>query len=92
MDKKSLSEIDIITQYRMPALFDSGWNLITQIRQELKLRDGKIIVRGQLGVRKTVKSAYHKPNHPLAVIKAKANKHKIGKGMQQGLVYDDTLL
>lgn len=50
-----------------------------------------MIVRGQLGIRKTVKSAdivlYHKPNLPLAVIEAKANKHEIGKGMQQGLDY-----
>ncbi|ABM03671.1 EcoEI R, C-terminal domain protein [Psychromonas ingrahamii 37] len=62
-----------------------------QIRQEVKLRDGKVIVRGQIGMRKTVKSAdivlYHKPNMPLAVIEAKANKHEIGKGMQQGLDY-----
>jgi hypothetical protein len=64
---------------------------MTQIRQEVKLRDGKVIVRGQLGVRKTVKSAdivlYHKPNIALAVIEAKANKHEMGKGMQQGLDY-----
>jgi len=64
---------------------------MTQIRQEVKLRDGKVIVRGQLGMRKTVKSAdivlYHKPNLPLAVIEAKANKHETGKGMQQGLNY-----
>ena len=64
---------------------------MTQVRQEVKLRDGKVIVRGQVGARKTVKSAdivlYHKPNMPLAVIEAKANKHEIGKGMQQGLDY-----
>ncbi|HBL95608.1 MAG TPA: DEAD/DEAH box helicase, partial [Psychrobacter sp.] len=30
---------------------------------------------------------YHKPNLPLAVIEAKANKHSIGKGMQQALDY-----
>lgn len=64
---------------------------MTQLRQEVKLRDGKVIVRGQVGARKTVKSAdivlYHKPNMPLAVIEAKANKHEIGKGMQQGLNY-----
>jgi len=91
MDKKKLSETDIITKFIMPAVKDAGWNLMTQIRQEVKLRDGKVIVRGQLGVRKTVKSAdivlYHKPNIPLAVIEAKANKHEIGKGMQQGLDY-----
>ena len=53
---------------------------LAQIRQEVKLRDGKVIVRGQIGMRKTVKSAdivlYHKPNMPLAVIEAKANKHR----------------
>ncbi|GHE84427.1 EcoAI/FtnUII family type I restriction enzme subunit R [Thalassotalea profundi] len=91
MDKKKLSETDIITKFIMPAVKSAGWNLMTQIRQEVKLRDGKVIVRGQLGVRKTVKSAdivlYHKPNIPLAVIEAKANKHEIGKGIQQGLDY-----
>ncbi|MBL0709897.1 MAG: DEAD/DEAH box helicase family protein [Colwellia sp.] len=91
MDKKKLSETDIITKFIMPAVQASGWNLMSQIRQEVKLRDGKVIVRGQLGVRKTVKSAdivlYHKPNMPLAVIEAKANKHEIGKGMQQALDY-----
>lgn len=91
MDKKKLSETDIISKYIMPAVQGAGWNLMKQIRQEVKLRDGKVIVRGQLGVRKTVKSAdivlYHKPNMPLAVIEAKANKHEIGKGIQQGLDY-----
>ena len=91
MDKKKLSETDIITKFIMPAVKSAGWNLMTQIRQEVKLRDGKVIVRGQLGVRKTVKSAdivlYHKPNMPLAVIEAKANKHEVGKGIQQGLDY-----
>ncbi|WP_076418069.1 EcoAI/FtnUII family type I restriction enzme subunit R [Colwellia sp. UCD-KL20] len=91
MDKRKLSETDIITKFIIPAVKTAGWNLMTQIRQEVKLRDGKVIVRGPLGVRKTVKSAdivlYHKPNIPLAVIEAKANKHEIGKGMQQGLDY-----
>ena len=91
MDKKKLTETDIISKYVLPAVETSGWDSMLQIRQEVKLRDGKVIVRGQLGVRKTVKSAdivlYHKPNMPLAVIEAKANKHEIGKGMQQGLDY-----
>ncbi len=89
--KKKLTEADIITKYILPAIEQSGWDSMLQIRQEVKLRDGKVIVRGQLGVRKTVKSAdiilYHKPSMPLAVIEAKANKHEIGKGMQQGLDY-----
>ncbi|AZN33312.1 DEAD/DEAH box helicase family protein [Pseudoalteromonas sp. Xi13] len=91
MDKRKLSETDIISKFILPAVKTAGWDDITQIRQEVKLRDGKVIVRGQLGVRKTVKSAdivlYHKPSMPLAVIEAKANKHEVGKGLQQGLDY-----
>lgn len=91
MDKRKLSETDIITKFIMPAVKSAGWNVMTQIRQEVKLRDGKVVVRGQLGVRKTVKSAdivlYHPSGRSLAVIEAKANKHEIGKGMQQGLDY-----
>jgi len=95
MDKKQLTEADIISKYILPAVTDAGWDTMTQIRQEVKLRDGKVIVRGQIGIRKKVKSAdivlYHKPNMPLAVIEAKANKHEIGKGMQQGLDYASLL-
>ncbi|MCG9697242.1 DEAD/DEAH box helicase family protein [Shewanella sp. Isolate11] len=91
INKTKLTETDIITKFIMPAITSAGWDDMTQIRQEVKLRDGKVIVRGQLGVRKTVKSAdivlYHKPSMPLAVIEAKANKHEVGKGMQQGLDY-----
>ena len=91
MEKKQLSETDIITKFILPAVEQSGWDPMTQLRQEVKLRDGKVIVRGQVGARKTVKSAdivlYYKPNLPLAVVEAKANKHEIGKGMQQGLDY-----
>jgi len=91
MNKKQLTETDIITKYILPAVVKKGWDSMTQIRQEVKLRDGKVIVRGQVAARKKVKSAdivlYHKPNLPLAVIEAKANKHEIGKGMQQALDY-----
>ncbi|WP_298810359.1 EcoAI/FtnUII family type I restriction enzme subunit R [uncultured Psychrobacter sp.] len=91
MNKLELSETDIISKFILPAIKSSGWDDMTQIREEVKLRDGKVIVRGQMAVRKTVKSAdivlYHKPNLPLAVIEAKANKHSIGKGMQQALDY-----
>jgi type I restriction enzyme R subunit len=91
INKKALSESDIISKFIMPAIKRAGWDDMTQIRQEVKLRDGKVIVRGMAAARKTVKSAdivlYHKPSIPLAVIEAKANKHEIGKGLQQGLDY-----
>ncbi|GHD93954.1 EcoAI/FtnUII family type I restriction enzme subunit R [Pseudocitrobacter faecalis] len=91
LNLSNLTEADIITKRVMPAILDAGWNDTTQIRQEVKLRDGKVIVRGKVAARRTVKSAdivlYHKPGIPLAVIEAKANKHEIGKGMQQGIEY-----
>ncbi len=91
VNKKALSETDIISKYIIPAIKQAGWDDMTQIRQEVKLRDGKVVVRGMVAARKKVKSAdivlYHKPSMPLAVIEAKANKHEIGKGMQQGLDY-----
>lgn len=83
MDKKHLTETDIITKFILPTIDAAGWDSMTQLRQEVKLRDGKVIVRGNMGVRKTVKSAdivlYHKPNLPLAVIEVKANKYELAK-------------
>ncbi|ELW7389305.1 EcoAI/FtnUII family type I restriction enzme subunit R [Yersinia enterocolitica] len=91
VNKTHLTETDIITKFILPAIKEAGWDVMTQIRQEVKLRDGKVVVRGKLAARLTVKSAdivlYHKPGLPLAVVEAKANKHEIGKGMQQGLDY-----
>ncbi|WP_137651338.1 EcoAI/FtnUII family type I restriction enzme subunit R [Escherichia albertii] len=91
LNLSNLTEADIITKCVMPAILNAGWDNTTQIRQEVKLRDGKVIVRGKVAARRTVKSAdivlYHKPSIPLAVIEAKANKHEIGKGMQQGIEY-----
>lgn len=91
----TLSEADIITKFIIPAILDAGWDNTTQIRQEVKLRDGRVIVRGQIALRKTVKSAdivlYHRPGIPLAVIEAKASKHETGKGMQQGIEYSRLL-
>lgn len=91
VNKKALSETDIISKFIMPAVKQAGWDDMTQIQQEVKLRDGKVVVRGMVAARKKVKSAdivlYYKPLMPLAVIEAKVNKHEIGKGMQQGQDY-----
>lgn len=95
INKAKLSETDIITKFILPAVKSAGWDDMTQIRQEVKLRDGKVIVRGNMAARRKVKSAdivlYYKPNIPLAVIEAKANKHEVGKGMQQALGYAELL-
>ena len=95
VDKKSLSERDICSKYITPALTGAGWDLLTQIREEVGFTKGRIIVRGKLHTRGEQKRAdyvlYHKANIPLAVIEAKDNKHSVGAGMQQALNYAEAL-
>ena len=93
--KKDLSEQDIRSKYIMPAIQKAGWNLDTQIREEVFFTDGRIHVRGNLTTRGKRKKAdyilYHKLNIPVAVIEAKNNKHSVGAGIQQALEYAEIL-
>jgi type I restriction enzyme R subunit len=95
MNKKELSERDICTKFITPALEKAGWDVATQIREEFPLTKGRIIVRGKLHIRATLKRAdyvlFYKPNIPIAVIEAKDNTHSVGDGMQQGLSYAELL-
>ncbi|MDY0274256.1 MAG: DEAD/DEAH box helicase family protein [Desulfomicrobium sp.] len=95
MTKKSLSERDICTKFITPALEQAGWDVHSQIREEVGLTNGRIIVRGKLHTRGQRKRAdyvlYHKPNMPMAVIEAKDNNHSLGAGMQQALGYAEML-
>ena len=95
INKKGLSERDICTKYITPALELAGWDKHSQLREEVFLTEGRIIVRGRLTSRGKRKWAdyvlYHKPNIPIAVIEAKDNKHRVGDGMQQGLEYGEML-
>jgi type I restriction enzyme R subunit len=96
IEKKALSERDICTKYITPALVEkAGWNLMTQIREEVTFTKGKVLVRGKLTSRGETKRAdyilYYKPNIPIAVIEAKDHKHGVGDGMQQALRYAEML-
>ena len=95
IDKKSLSERDICTKYIAPAIDAAGWDIHTQVREEVSFTDGRITVQGKVVKRGSKKRAdyilYHKPNVPLAIIEAKDNKHSVSDGMQQGLNYAETL-
>lgn len=95
VDKKSLSERDICTKFITPALTAAGWDLHSQIREEVSFTKGRIIVRGKLHTRGEQKRAdyilYYKSNIPLAVIEAKTNGHSVSAGMQQALNYAETL-
>ena len=90
-----LSERDVCSKFITPALLATGWDLQTQIREEVSFTKGRIIVRGKLHSRGTGKRAdyvlYYKPNQPIALIEAKDQTHSLGAGMQQGLDYAETL-
>ena len=95
MNKKSLTERDICTKFLTPAVKDAGWDVLSQIREQVFFTKGRIIVRGKLVTRGKAKFAdyilYYKPNIPIALIEAKDNNHPVGGGMQQGLEYAATL-
>lgn len=93
--KKDLSERDICTQFIIPALVKSKWDLEKQIREEVFFTDGCVFVKGNKSVRGKRKRAdiilYMKPNIPVAVIEAKDNNHPVNSGIQQALGYAETL-
>ncbi|WP_435009920.1 EcoAI/FtnUII family type I restriction enzme subunit R [Tundrisphaera lichenicola] len=95
MNKKDLSERDICTKYITPAVVSAGWDLTSQIREEVSFTKGRVIVRGKLVTRGQSKRAdyilYFRPNVPLAIIEAKDNNHSVGDGLQQALEYGGTL-
>lgn len=45
-DKAGLSEQDICTKFITPALTDAGWNLQTQIREQVNITKGRVVVKG----------------------------------------------
>ena len=93
--KKELSERDICTQFIVPALKTAGWDIATQVREEVSFTDGRIYVKGDKITRGKRKQAdfilYYKPNIPIAIIEAKRNKFSIRKGIQQGIEYSNIL-
>ncbi|MBN3993376.1 MAG: DEAD/DEAH box helicase family protein [Nostoc sp. NMS2] len=94
-NKRELSEQDICTQYILPALVKSGWDVSKQVREQVYFTDGRIYVKGNQTQRGKGKKAdyilYYQPNIPIAVIEAKKNIYPVGHGMQQALNYADIL-
>lgn len=97
INKKDLSESDICDLFITPAIKQAGWNQLTQIRREVTLTPGPIIVRGDLSSRNKKKKKfadyvlYQEPGVPVAVVEAKDNKHGVSDGMQQALGYTEIL-
>jgi len=101
LDKYQLSERDICTKFIMPAIQQAGWEQ-HQFREEVRLTDGRVMVRGKLAARIKNPEAkggpkradfvlYARPNVPIAVVEAKQAKFSVGHGMQQALAYAEML-
>jgi type I restriction enzyme R subunit len=97
IDKHNLSESDICDIFISPAIRGAGWDPITQIRREVALTPGPVIVRGNVSSRNKKKRKfadyvlYQEPGIAVAVIEAKDNSHTVSQGLQQALGYAEIL-
>ena len=93
MNKRDLSEIDICDLFITPNIKRAGWDPLTQIRREVTLTPGPVVVRGNVASRNKKKKKFadyvlHKElGVPIAVVEAKDNRHSVGQGLQQALDY-----
>jgi len=78
MNNKDLTERDICIKFITPNIEKVGWDVLSQIREEVFFTKGRIIVRGKLVTRGKAKRAdyilYYKPNIPIALIEAETAK------------------
>lgn len=95
VNKKDLTERDIITKFIIPSIKDAGWDIDSHVREEVAFTDGRIFVKGRMTVRGERKRAdiilSYKSGLPIAVVEAKDNKHNVSDGIQQALGYAKTL-
>jgi type I restriction enzyme R subunit len=96
-EKKQLSETDICDLFITPAIKDAGWDQLNQIRREVTLTPGPVIVRGNMSSRNKKKKKFAdyvlswEPGIPVAIVEAKDNNHTVSHGMQQALGYAQIL-
>ena len=51
VDKRSFSETDICDLFITPSIKNAGWDPATQIRREVTLTPGPVVVRGNVASR-----------------------------------------
>lgn len=96
-EKKELSEADICANFITPAIIEAGWDEMTQIRREVTLTPGPVIVRGNMSSRNKKKKKFadyvllKERGVPVAVVEAKDNNHTVSSGLQQALGYAELL-
>jgi type I restriction enzyme R subunit len=96
-EKKELSEIDICDLFITPSIINAEWDQLKQIRREVTLTPGPVIVRGNLSSRNRKKRKFAdyvlswEQGVPIAIVEAKENNCSVSHGMQQALGYAEIL-
>lgn len=96
-EKRELSESDVCDLFITPALVSAGWDQLRQVRREVTLTPGPVIVRGNLSARNKKKRKFAdyvlswQPGLPVAIVEAKDKKHSVSAGLQQALGYAEIL-
>jgi len=96
-EKKKLSESDICDLFITPAINSAGWDPMMQIRREVTLTPGPVVVRGNMSSRNKKKKKFAdyvlswEAGVPVAVVEAKENNYSVSHGMQQALGYAEIL-
>jgi type I restriction enzyme, R subunit len=97
INKKELSETDICDLFITLAITNAGWDPMKQIRREVTLTPGPVIVRGNVSSRNKKKKKFAdyvlswELGVPIAVVEAKDNNHTVSHGLQQALGYAELL-
>ena len=88
------TEADTCRMYVLPKLRDAGWT-DDQISEQRYFTAGRIIVTGRKHHRRPGKKAdyllSYRPDHPIAVVEAKAAYKNPGDGLQQAMEYAEIL-
>lgn len=101
LEKLELLERDICTKYLTTAILHAGRSH-DQFREEVKLPDGRVVVRGKLSARISNPKAkggpkrvdyflYARKNLPIALVEAKQARYSVDYGMQQALAYAEMI-
>ena len=95
LPKHLMSEEDIKLNFITPALHERGWKDRITMETAVRFTDGRINLRGNTVSREAPKKAdyllYRRANHPIAVVEAKDNRHSVGDGIQQAMMYAQML-
>ena len=90
INKKELSELDICDLYITPVIKNAGWDPYKQMRRDVTLTPGPVIVRGELSARNKKKKKFAdyilswEPGTMIAVVEAKDNNYTVSHGMAVG--------